>query len=46
LAVAGAAGAQRVIEILLAEFDAALGLAGSPRAADLDPSFVTPAPWA
>jgi 4-hydroxymandelate oxidase len=46
LAVAGAAGAQRVIEILLAEFDAALGLAGSPRAADLDPSFVTRAPWA
>jgi 4-hydroxymandelate oxidase len=46
LAVSGAAGAQRVIEILLAEFDAALALAGSPRAADLDLSFVSRAPWA
>jgi 4-hydroxymandelate oxidase len=46
LAVDGALGAQRVIEILLAEFDNALALTGSPRAADLDRSFVTPAPWA
>ena len=32
LAVDGAAGAQRVLEILLAEFDSALALAGAPRA--------------
>ena len=36
LAVGGGAGAQRVLEILLAEFDTALALAGSPRAADLN----------
>jgi 4-hydroxymandelate oxidase len=46
LAVDGAAGVQRVIEILLAELGTALALAGSPRADDLDDSFVTPAPWA
>ncbi len=46
LAVDGAQGARRVIEILLAEFDAALALAGAPRAAELDRGFVTPAPWA
>ena len=46
LAVAGAAGAQRVIETLLAELDTALGLTGCPVAAELDPGFVTPAPWA
>jgi 4-hydroxymandelate oxidase len=45
LGVDGARGAQRVIDILLAEFDSALALAGAPRAADLDRSFVTPAPW-
>jgi len=45
LAVDGADGARRVIEILLAELDLALALAGAPRAAELDRSFVTPAPW-
>jgi 4-hydroxymandelate oxidase len=45
LAVAGADGVQRVIEILLGEFDTALALAGSASARGLKPSFVTPAPW-
>jgi 4-hydroxymandelate oxidase len=45
LAVDGAAGVERVLEILLAEFDTALALAGAPRATDLDESFVAPAPW-
>jgi 4-hydroxymandelate oxidase len=45
LAVDGAQGARNVLEILLAEFDAALALGGAPRAAELDRSFVTPAPW-
>ena len=45
LAVDGAAGAQRVLEILLAEFDATLALAGARSARDLDHSFVCPAPW-
>jgi 4-hydroxymandelate oxidase len=45
LALDGAAGAQRVIEILLGELANALALAGSPRASGLDGSFVTPAPW-
>jgi 4-hydroxymandelate oxidase len=46
LSVDGAAGARRVIEILLGEFDTALALAGAPRASDLDRSFLCPAPWA
>jgi isopentenyl diphosphate isomerase/L-lactate dehydrogenase-like FMN-dependent dehydrogenase len=37
---------QRVLEILLAEFDTALALAGVPRAAELDRAYVGPAPWA
>ena len=37
---------QRVIEILLAEFDNALQLAGAPSASELDRSWVQPAPWA
>ena len=41
LAVDGADGARRVLEILLSELDAALALAGAPRAAELDGSFVT-----
>ena len=45
LAVAGAGGAQHVLETLLGEFANALALVGCPRAADLDPAFVTPAPW-
>ena len=46
LAVGGADGARHVLETLLAELDNALGLVGCPLAADLDASFVTPAPWA
>jgi isopentenyl diphosphate isomerase/L-lactate dehydrogenase-like FMN-dependent dehydrogenase len=45
LAVGGAAGAQRVLEILLDELGRGLALAGAPRAADLDRSYVTDAPW-
>jgi 4-hydroxymandelate oxidase len=46
LAVGGADGARRVLEILLEELDRALALAGAPRAEDLDRSFVCTAPWA
>ncbi|MEA2212884.1 MAG: 4-hydroxymandelate oxidase [Solirubrobacteraceae bacterium] len=46
LAVGGAEGVQRVLEILLAELDNALGLIGAPRASALDTSFLAPAPWA
>jgi 4-hydroxymandelate oxidase len=46
LAVDGAAGVRRVLEILLAEFDTALALAGSPRAGMLDRTYVGPGPWA
>ena len=46
LAVDGAAGAQRVLEILLSELDLALALAGAPEAAMLDRSFICPGPWA
>lgn len=46
LCVDGAAGARRVLELLLAEFDSGLGLVGSPRAEQLDRSFVCTAPWA
>jgi isopentenyl diphosphate isomerase/L-lactate dehydrogenase-like FMN-dependent dehydrogenase len=45
LAVGGATGAQRVLEILLDEFDRALALTGCPRAAELTRSFVAAAPW-
>jgi len=45
LAVEGAAGAQRVLEILLGELDAALALCGAGRADRLDSSYVCPAPW-
>ena len=46
LAVDGAAGAQRVLDILLGEFDNALRLAGAPSALELDGSWVQTAPWA
>jgi 4-hydroxymandelate oxidase len=46
LAVDGSAGARRVLEILLAELDLALALAGAPRAEDLGREFIAPAPWA
>ncbi len=45
LALSGSDGARHVLEILLAELDVALALAGAPRAAELDRSFVTRAPW-
>jgi isopentenyl diphosphate isomerase/L-lactate dehydrogenase-like FMN-dependent dehydrogenase len=43
LAVGGADGARKVLEILLAELDIALALAGAPKAAELDDSFLAPA---
>jgi isopentenyl diphosphate isomerase/L-lactate dehydrogenase-like FMN-dependent dehydrogenase len=46
LATDGPDGARHVLQILLAELDLALALAGAPRAAELDPGFVTRAPWA
>ncbi len=46
LAVGGPAGAQRVIEILLAELDAALALVGARTTGELDRSLITTAPWA
>jgi 4-hydroxymandelate oxidase len=46
LAVGGANGARRVLEILLSELDTALALAGAPRARDLDASYLVRAPWA
>ncbi len=46
LAVDGANGAANVIELLLAELRTALALAGAPRCADLDRSFLAPdATW-
>jgi len=46
LALDGADGARRVLETLLAELVNALALVGCPRAAELNRSFVTAAPWA
>ncbi len=46
LAVDGAAGVRGVLEILLAELDAALALSGAGRADAIDRSFVCRAPWA
>ena len=46
LAVGGAEGVQAVLELLRAELDGALGLAGVPRAAELDRGSIVPAPWA
>jgi 4-hydroxymandelate oxidase len=46
LAVGGADGARDVLELLLAEFDNALALAGAPRAEQLDARYIAPAPWA
>ena len=45
LALDGAAGAQRVLEIVIGEFHNALELAGAPDARRLDRSFVQRAPW-
>jgi 4-hydroxymandelate oxidase len=44
LAVGGADGVRRVLELLLGELDAALALAGTPVAGRLDPSSVERAP--
>jgi isopentenyl diphosphate isomerase/L-lactate dehydrogenase-like FMN-dependent dehydrogenase len=44
LAVGGSQGARKVLEILLSELDTALALAGAPRAAELDRSFLVAAP--
>jgi 4-hydroxymandelate oxidase len=46
LSVGGAVGARHVLELLLAEFDSAIALAGAPRAEQLDRRFVCTAPWA
>jgi len=46
LVVDGADGVRRVLQILLSEFDVALGLAGSPRAQTLGRELIAPAPWA
>jgi 4-hydroxymandelate oxidase len=46
LVLGGADGARHVLMTLLEEVVNALALVGCPRAADLDRSFVTPAPWA
>jgi isopentenyl diphosphate isomerase/L-lactate dehydrogenase-like FMN-dependent dehydrogenase len=46
LAVGGEEGARRVLELLLAELEVALALAGVPVAAELDRSCVQLAPWA
>jgi 4-hydroxymandelate oxidase len=40
LAVGGADGVRRVLEVLLAEFDVALALAGTPVAAQVDATSV------
>ncbi len=45
LALGGAAGVQRVLELLLAEFDTALALAGVPRACELERIHIGAAPW-
>jgi 4-hydroxymandelate oxidase len=45
LAVGGEEGVRRVLELLLADIDTALALAGAPRAVKLDRSWVQPAPW-
>jgi 4-hydroxymandelate oxidase len=46
LTVGGEEGVRRVLELVLADIDTALALAGAPRAAELDRSWVQRAPWA
>jgi len=46
LAMGGEAGVRRVLELLLADLEIALTLAGAPRASELDRSWVQRAPWA
>ena len=45
LARDGRPGVEAVLRQLLAELDGSLALLGCPRARDLDPSYVTRAPW-
>jgi len=45
LAVGGEEGVRRVLELMLADIDTALALAGAPRAAELDRGWVQRAPW-
>ena len=45
LAVGGADGVRRVLELLLAELDNALALTGARNVGELDPSLVLPGPW-
>ncbi len=45
LAREGRPGVEAVLRQLLAELDGSLALLGCPRARDLDPSYVTRAPW-
>ena len=45
LAAGGTAGAVRVLEILLAEFDTALALSGALRADAVDERFIAPRRW-
>ncbi len=45
LAREGQAGAESVLRQMLSELDSTLALLGCPNARDLDPSYVTPAPW-
>jgi 4-hydroxymandelate oxidase len=45
LALDGESGAQRVLEILIGEFENALKLAGAPSAGRLDGTFIQRAPW-
>ena len=46
LAVGGEAGARRVLELIIAEFETALKLSGASAASALDSSYITRAPWA
>jgi len=46
LAVGGEEGVRRVLELMLTDLDTALTLAGAPRAAELDRTWVQRAPWA
>jgi 4-hydroxymandelate oxidase len=46
LARDGQAGAEAVLRQLLEELDTTLALLGCPNARDLDPSYITRAPWA
>lgn len=45
LAREGRQGVEAILRQMLAELDGSLALLGCPRARDLDPSYVTAAPW-